>query len=450
MRLPAFRVWRTLVPVAFFAATVFLIYRYTYPLPAYTELLLWYSRLDPVLLLTHLRSELSLPGWVWLPVSTLLLTVFAGRAFCGWMCPLGGLLALLDAVKPRKAVPAWTNGMKQARYYWLAFLLCILALGSGWAQFLSPFHLLTEELSRIWLRQVPWVILAVLALGLLVYPRFWCVYLCPTGLLLSLVSKFRRRVVEPPPTCVQCGVCEKICPSGAAHPAPVKAGDDCLLCGRCTERCPVGSFSWSAPAAEEVAGLAAGPGFTRREVIRSGIAVGAAVGAAATAGQLLAKKAGSNPLRPPGAVEEDEFLARCSRCGRCIKVCPAECIKAAPLSDGPAAFLTPVIVPRDARCELTQHCQQVCPTGAIAKVPIENALIGMAYIDEKRCIGWVEETLCLLCQEQCPLHAIDSDEKHRPTVVREKCVGCGACENGCPVESPPAIVVRAEAKRRRG
>src|SRR3954464_15124608 len=32
-------------------------------------------------------------------------------------------------------------------------------------------------------------------------------------------------------------------------------------------------------------------------------------------------------LRPPGALAEQKFLGTCSRCGVCVSVCPAQCIK---------------------------------------------------------------------------------------------------------------------------
>jgi len=32
-------------------------------------------------------------------------------------------------------------------------------------------------------------------------------------------------------------------------------------------------------------------------------------------------------LRPPGALPEDEFLARCIRCGECMKVCPTNALQ---------------------------------------------------------------------------------------------------------------------------
>lgn len=455
MKLPRFRVWRTLVPAALFAATVALLAKFTFPLPSYTELLLWYSRLDPLLLLSQLRAGV-IPYWSWLPLVVLALTLLFGRVFCGWLCPLGGLLAVLHSIRLYigksvfrqsfcGAPPSWANRFLTLRYPWLLFLLTLLALGSSWPMFFSPFHLLTEELSRLWLQQIPWLLSGILLLGLIISPRFWCIYVCPTGLLLTWFAKWRHFNVKPPVACVHCGICEQLCPTGSAKPSLAATTADCLLCGRCSEKCPAGNFTLdsknnSVAQTETIANSL----FTRREILRSGTALAAA----GAINPLLARSADANPLRPPGALDEAEFLSRCSRCGRCIKVCPSKCIRSMPLSGGPSLFLTPYIVAREARCELTQHCQQVCPTGAIAQVPISNVLMGLAEIDHTRCLGWAEGKLCLLCQEQCPQHAIDSDEKDRPTVRVELCVGCGACENGCPVE-PAAIVVKTQPHRRR-
>lgn len=448
MKLPTLKIWRTLLPAAAPAVFVLLFARHSYPLPPDSPLLLWYSRLDPLLLLHALRWDGAFPAWGWLAVAAVALTALAGRLFCGWLCPLGGLLALLHslraAVLPKSRVPAWTVRLLPWRFPWLLAVLAVLLLTSGWALFLSPFHLLTEELSRLWQGRFPWLLAFIAALGLVAYPRFWCVYLCPTGLLLSFAARWRRVTVRPPVDCIGCVLCTRVCPTGAAHPWPQPAGPDCLVCGRCSQHCPVGRFDISGASADRPVPAATGASFTRREIIRAGVALTVAAAAAPA----LARPSGANPLRPPGALDEDEFLARCSRCGRCIKTCPAQCLTAMPLSSGAALFLTPVITPRAARCELTQDCQKVCPTGAIAHLPVEKALIGLAEIDRTRCIGWAEGRLCLLCQEQCPLHAIDSDDKDRPSVIAANCVGCGACENGCPLDDA-AIVVKAQPTRRR-
>lgn len=451
MKLPSFRLWRTLIPLVAFMAILFLLSRYTYPLPAYTEILLWYTRLDPLLLFAQLSSG-AWHAWFVLPLLTLAFTLLLGRIFCGWLCPLGGLLALLHAGKLyaaklgigrsfHGAPPDWLERLQPYRYPWLLFLLALLALGISWPMLLSPFHVLTEELGLLWQRKFPWLLAAILASGLVFFPRFWCVYLCPTGLLLSWIAKWRRMPVRQPDHCTHCGVCQTLCPTGAAKSDLAVTSAECLLCGRCSEKCPAGSFTLGPI---EHAPEKSGTAFSRREILRGS----AALAVAGATLPILSRADASMPLRPPGALDEAEFLARCSRCGRCIKVCPSKCLKSMPLASGPAKFLTPYIVAREARCELTQDCQRVCPTGAIARVPIANTLMGLAEIDRSRCLGWAEGKLCLLCQEQCPQHAIDSDEKDRPSVRTKDCVGCGACENGCPLE-PAAIVVKPQAHRRR-
>ena len=65
-------------------------------------------------------------------------------------------------------------------------------------------------------------------------------------------------------------------------------------------------------------------------------------------------------LRPPGALPENEFLARCLHCGQCAQVCPFNCIVLRTgfnFSSGRAG--TPQIFPRAAAlCALyaVQRC----------------------------------------------------------------------------------------------
>jgi epoxyqueuosine reductase QueG len=66
-------------------------------------------------------------------------------------------------------------------------------------------------------------------------------------------------------------------------------------------------------------------------------------------------------LRPPGAVPEEEFLALCTRCGRCLETCP-RIISLVPLTESIIAVGTPRLYFNCARC---MRCNDVCPTGAL-------------------------------------------------------------------------------------
>lgn len=433
MKLLTLALWRRVIPCFMLAAFIIVFWRHQYPLPADASALLWFSRLDPLLLLAEWRSTGAFPGWFWLPFVMLIITLAGGRLFCGWLCPLGGLLALL----PRRYSRLQSiSGLYRSRYAWLLVVLLLLLAGSSWPLFLTPFHLLTEELSRIWQGQMPWMLSGIILSGIFIYPRFWCNHLCPTGLLLAATARWRSGRLVVDNACSRCGVCTKVCPTHSVQSLEGMVTENCMVCGQCWQNCPQDAINWrsfTVPKADDHSPA----DLSRRQFFKGGLAV-----CVAGAGwPLLQPSAALAVLRPPGAVAEAEFLARCSRCSRCVKVCPSQCLVPMPIEAGLTAFLTPRIIPRQAKCELCLLCQDVCPTMAIEAVPLQQVKIGLAALDEQRCLVWAEKKLCLLCREQCPVHAIEADEHNRPYVNNELCVGCGGCENGCPLKQA-AIVVR--------
>jgi ferredoxin-type protein NapG len=70
-------------------------------------------------------------------------------------------------------------------------------------------------------------------------------------------------------------------------------------------------------------------------------------------------------LRPPGALEEQDFLSACTRCFKCGNACPNDCIQFSGLEGGLEEAFTPYIVARERACILCGECGEVCPTGAL-------------------------------------------------------------------------------------
>lgn len=154
-------------------------------------------------------------------------------------------------------------------------------------------------------------------------------------------------------------------------------------------------------------------------------------------------------IRPPGALTEEDFIDRCIRCGECLKVCPAKCLKSVSLKEGICEWLTPHIIPRESGCIRCLNCGKVCPSGAIQKVEVEEVKIGTAGIEKEMCLVWTKKKECLVCREYCPVGAVSIDFKGRPIVEPDVCVGCGVCEENCPVlGEKAAIKVSPEGEKR--
>jgi len=86
---------------------------------------------------------------------------------------------------------------------------------------------------------------------------------------------------------------------------------------------------------------------------------------------------------------------------------------------------------------------------------LENKMkvrIGIAEIDRSICLPWAEGKECIVCQEHCPVpdKAIKVEKEvgpesvlYKPYIEKSLCVGCGICQNKCPVRPVRAVRVSA-------
>jgi len=104
----------------------------------------------------------------------------------------------------------------------------------------------------------------------------------------------------------------------------------------------------------------------RRRVLRTILLTGGVLGAAIS-GYLPLAYAKKQRLRPPGALDEKDFLSSCIKCGQCVQVCPVSAIKLADLVDG-FGVGTPYIDARAQACDFScdaVQCILACPTGSL-------------------------------------------------------------------------------------
>jgi MauM/NapG family ferredoxin protein len=178
------------------------------------------------------------------------------------------------------------------------------------------------------------------------------------------------------------------------------------------------------------------------------------------------KRASLKLIRPPGSLAEDKFLAKCVKCGQCMRACPTGGLQPVLTEAGPEGIYTPMLVPKIGYCEYyCSLCTQVCPTGAIQKLTIEEknkVKMGTAWVNKSRCIPYVLGRPCIVCEEHCPvspkaIKLVEVETKlpdgtvavqKGPVVDLELCTGCGICENKCPVMDDPAIFVTSVGETR--
>jgi formate hydrogenlyase subunit 6/NADH:ubiquinone oxidoreductase subunit I len=247
---------------------------------------------------------------------------------------------------------------------------------------------------------------------------------------------------------------------------------ECHLCLSCVEACPHGSLQFRFFRKEpEVAGTS----LSRRKALAAMVA-GLAIVPILCAQTALGKSRNERLIRPPGALDQSDFLSRCIRCGECMRVFPNHALQPAFDEAGLEGLWSPVVTPKIGYCEPScVLCTEVCPTGAIQKLtPRQKAWVtgggetstpvrvGAAVYDRGRCLPWATATDCIVCLEWCPVTpkaiyvedatVAGAEGKARtlkqPHVDASRCVGCGACEYACPLQEPAAVCVTSSGESR--
>jgi len=453
-----------------------------------------FLQLDPLTALAaFFTSGTFYKGLLW-TLAIIIPTLFLGRFFCSWICPLGILNQftswLFNRRRPFEEYEINKyRSVYRLKYYLLGALLVLAVFGSLQIGLLDPIALMERSFTAsvlpaanhagagIYIDQPVFHggaliagILTAIVLANRFMTRFFCRVLCPLGALLGLLSRRAPlRIQRDVDKCIDCNKCLKSCQGGCDPHAELRLSE-CHVCMNCIDDCPTQALHFGLP--RERSSVHLPVDLSRRRLVETAVATAVFFPMVRSS-----VSASSNPaptvIRPPGSLPEEEFLGRCIKCAACMRVCPINVLQPALLEGGIEGLWTPILKNQLGYCEQNcVLCGQVCPTGAIRSISVQEKIgappnekpikLGTAFYDYGRCLPWAMQTECIVCEEMCPTSpkaiwykTVDianrdgsAKKLKQPYVDPRLCIGCGICENKCPVEDLAAIRVSSVGETR--
>jgi len=436
-------------------------------------------------------------------IALVILTLILGRVYCSVICPLGIMQDFFTWLRGRFKIKkkrlnrfSFKAGNKWIRIAVLVVFIIALAfpIAHAFASLIAPYSAYGRIANSIIAPAydginniladyseahdsytfyhadptpvpsiVMWIALATLIVigGLAFFAgRKYCNTICPVGTILGYLAKYSLlRPYIDVSKCNGCTKCARNCKAECIDPKAHKIDyTRCVACMDCINNCSTNAISYGIPPKTKKE-VNVQPDKSRRAMLVGGVIVaGTAVANAASDkltdggfSKIITKtnKPDRSPIVPAGAISIKHLRDHCTACQLCISACPNNVLRPSTKLEN---FMQPEVGYENGYCRIEcTACSTVCPTGAFHIIlPEEKTAIsvGIAKVSKTMCISVAEGVDCGNCARHCPADAIVMTEinttegtRLMPVVNEGRCIGCGACENLCPVNPISAITV---------
>ncbi|MCL2809263.1 MAG: 4Fe-4S binding protein [Treponema sp.] len=189
-----------------------------------------------------------------------LVSLFMGRAFCGYVCSVGGMQECMMLAREKKIKSARINIIKYIIWLpWIIFIIIAFVQYGG----IYKIDFFAGTVDNYMFLIAPYryiiyfgVILLVAVLHLLVGKRAFCHSVCwgaPFMIIGTKVSGWLRlprlSLKSNQDSCTGCKLCSKKCPMSLDVETMVKTANmknsECILCGECIDICPKKSITYT-------------------------------------------------------------------------------------------------------------------------------------------------------------------------------------------------------------
>ena len=221
-----------------------------------------FLELDPLVSISSFLTSGTVYKGLALSLFIIIGTLFFGRFFCSWVCPMGILNQWVSHfLNKRRLVDDYKvnayHKIYRLKYYILAVLIVLALFGSLQIGLFDPISLIGRSFvisfypalnywsGGFYLKQPLFyggILITLLFLAILFanrfLTRFWCRVLCPLGALLGLLSgKSFLRIWRDVEKCTDCNKCLQYC-QGGCDPHSILRISECHVCMNCIDHCP--------------------------------------------------------------------------------------------------------------------------------------------------------------------------------------------------------------------